>query len=65
MARASRSRRPGRPEPYELGRRLAALLKGRTVTRVVRADATALVVDLTDGTRLLVSAPTRLDISVT
>jgi hypothetical protein len=65
MSSTSRSRRPGRPEPDDLTRRLAALLEGLTVARVIRADATGLVVDMTDGTRLLVSAPTGLDISVT
>lgn len=65
MSSTSRSRKPVRPEPDDLARRLAALLEGLTVARVVRADGAGLVIDMTDGTRLLVSAPTGLDISVT
>jgi hypothetical protein len=65
MSGTSRSRKPGRPEPDELARRLATLLEGLTIARIVRADATGLVIDMADGTRLLVSAPTGVDISVT
>jgi hypothetical protein len=49
----------------DLARRLASLTTGLTVARVLKADDRELVVEFEDGTRLLVRADERLDISVT
>jgi len=49
----------------DLARRLASLTAGLTVARVLKADDRELVVEFEDGTRLLVRADQRLDISVT
>lgn len=59
-----RSPTPGTPPPPDLPRRLAPLLEGLTGSRVVRADGSDLVIDMTDGTRLVVHAAEGLDISV-
>ena len=48
-----------------LARRLSALTEGLTVAKVLKADDRELVVEFADGTRLLVRADERLDISVT
>ena len=64
MSGTSRSPTPGTPPPPDLPRRLAPLLEGLTVSRVVRADGSDLVIDMTDGTRLVVHAAEGLDISV-
>jgi hypothetical protein len=45
-------------------RRLGSLLEGLTIGRIVRADGSDLVIDMTDGTRLVVHAAEGLDISV-
>jgi hypothetical protein len=49
----------------DLARRLSALIDGRTVAKILRADDRELVVEFTDGTRLFATADERLDISVT
>jgi hypothetical protein len=49
----------------DLARRLASLTAGLTVARVLKADDRELVMEFEDGTRLLVRADQRLDISVT
>lgn len=59
-----RSRKP-KPRPEDLARRLSALTAGLTVAKVLKADVRELVVEFEDGTRLLVKAHERLDISVT
>ncbi|HET7607789.1 MAG TPA: hypothetical protein VFL84_03870 [Gammaproteobacteria bacterium] len=45
--------------------RLASLAVGLAVARVLKADERELVVEFEDGSRLLVRADERLDISVT
>jgi hypothetical protein len=42
-----------------------ALTEGLTVAKVLKADDRELVIEFADGTRLLVRADERLDISVT
>lgn len=65
MATADRSgsTKPKGGEP--LARRVGALVEGLTVARVLRADERELVLEMTDGTRLLVRAGGGLEISVT
>jgi hypothetical protein len=59
-----RSRKP-KTRPDDPVRRLGALLGGLTVAKILKADERELVVEFADGTRLLVKADERLDISVT
>jgi hypothetical protein len=49
----------------DLVRQLNALTAGLTVGKVLKADDRELVVEFTDGTRLLVRTGEELDISVT
>ena len=48
-----------------LARRVGALVEGLAIARVLRADERELVLQMTDGTRLLVRAEGGIDISVT
>jgi hypothetical protein len=48
-----------------MAHRLAALIEGLIVAKVLKADARELVLEFADGTRLIVHAAERLDISVT
>jgi glucose-6-phosphate-specific signal transduction histidine kinase len=61
----SRSQQTDPSGSSDLLHRLAGMLEGLTIERVVRADGNDLVIDMTDGTRLIVNAPEKLDISVT
>ena len=61
---AGAGRKP-KPRSEDLVRRLSALTAGLTVTKVLKADDHELVIEFADGTRLLVKADERLDISVT
>lgn len=49
----------------ELARRTGALVEGLSIARVLKADEHELVIELSNGTRLLVRTDGRLDISVT
>jgi hypothetical protein len=62
---ASIRSRKSKPRPGDLVRRLSALTAGLTVAKVLKADDRELVIEFADGTRLLVKADERLDISVT
>ena len=64
MAAAARSRKP-KSRPDELARRIGALTEGLVVDKVLKADSRELVIEFADGTRLVVRADERLDISVT
>jgi hypothetical protein len=64
MAASPRPKRP-KSRPENLVKRLNALTTGLTVSRVLRADNRELVIELSDGTRLLVKGEQQLDISVT
>ena len=57
--------RKSKQRPNDLARRLAALIEGRTVAKVLRLDDRELAVEFDDGTRLFANADERLDISVT
>ena len=62
---ASVRARKTKPQTADLARRLESLTAGLAVARVLKADDRELVVEFEDGTRLLVRADQRLDISVT
>ena len=64
MAASVRSKKP-RNRPDELARRIGALTEGLVFEKVLKADSRELVIEFADGTRLLVRADERLDISVT
>jgi hypothetical protein len=64
MAASVRSRKP-KSRPDELARRIGALTEGLVLDKVLKADSRELVIEFADGTRLLVRADGRLDISVT
>jgi hypothetical protein len=64
MAASARPRKP-KSRPEDLVKRLNALTTGLTVSRVLKADDRELVIELSDGTRLLVKGEQPLDISVT
>jgi len=49
----------------DLARRIGALTEGLVLEKILKADARELVIEFADGTRLLVRAGARLDISVT
>ena len=54
-----------RKSPKELSARLAKLLAGREVSRIMRADKTELAIEFDDGTRLFARVSgDELDISV-
>ena len=59
------ARRKPKPRSEDLVRRLSALTAGLTVAKFLKADDHELVIEFADGTRLLVKADERLDISVT
>jgi hypothetical protein len=48
-----------------LARRIGALTEGLVIDKVLKADSRELAIEFADGTRLLVRADGRLDISVT
>jgi hypothetical protein len=64
MSGTPRSPTSGTNPPPDMPRRLGSLLEGLTIGRIVRADGSDLVIDMTDGTRLVVHAAEGLDISV-
>ena len=64
MPSSVRPRKP-RARQDDLIRRLTALTTGLTVAKVLKADERELVIEFEDGTRLLVRADQRLDVSVT
>ena len=64
MAASARVRK-AKARPADLAARLASLTVGLTVARVLEAGDRELVVEFEDGSRLLVRADERLDISVT
>lgn len=64
MASTARPRK-ARQRQDDIARRLSALVEGRNVSKVLRADDRELVIEFADGTRLLVRNGERLDISVT
>ena len=64
MTASARSRK-SKPSSEDLARRLSALTAGLTVAKVLKANDRELVIEFADGTRLLVKANERLDISVT
>ena len=64
MATSARSKKPkGRPD--DLARRIGVLTEGLVLHKILKADAHELVIEFADGTRLLVRADGRLDVSVT
>lgn len=56
-----------KPSPdQDMAKRLAGLVAGRTITRVKRADAQEIALELDDGSRIFVrTGAGGLDISVT
>jgi hypothetical protein len=64
MAASGRSKKP-KSRPDDLARRIGALTEGLMLDKIVKADSRELVIEFADGTRLLVRADGRLDISVT
>jgi hypothetical protein len=64
MAASVRSKKP-RSRPDDLVRRIGALTEGLVLQKILKADSRELVIEFADGTRLLVHADGRLDISVT
>ena len=64
MAASARSKKH-KARPDDLARRVGALTEGLVLEKVIKADSRELVIEFADGTRLLVRADNRLDISVT
>ena len=64
MAASVRSKKP-KTRPDDLARRIGALTEGLVIDKVLKADLRELAIEFADGTRLLVRADGRLDISVT
>jgi hypothetical protein len=64
MGASIRSKKP-KSRPENLARRIGALTEGLVLDKVLQADSRELVLEFADGTRLLVRADGRLDISVT
>jgi hypothetical protein len=64
MAASARSKK-SKARPDELARRIGALTEGLVIDKILKADSRELVIELSDGTRLLVRAAEGLDISVT
>ncbi len=60
-----KSRENWQQPPEDLTRRIGALVEGLSIARVLKADEHEIVVELSDGTRLLVRTTGQLDISVT
>ena len=48
-----------------MARRIGALTEGLVLDKIVKADSQELVLEFADGTRLLVRADGRLDVSIT
>jgi hypothetical protein len=65
MAAPEGSRKSRQRPPEDLARRIGALVEGLSIARVLKADEHEIVIELSDGTRLLVRTERRLDISVT
>ena len=65
MAAPERSRKGRQQRTDDLARRIGALVEGLLIVRVLKADDHEVVVELSDGTRLLVHTDGQLDISVT
>lgn len=66
MTAPERSRKKDRQlRSDDLARRIGALVEGLSIVRVLKADDHEVVVELSDGTRLLVRTEGQLDISVT
>ena len=65
MAAPEQSKKVRRQRTENLARRIGALVEGLTIARILQADDREIVVELSDGTRLLVRTDGRLDISVT
>jgi hypothetical protein len=57
--------RKSKARQEDLARRVGALTEGLVVRKVLKADDRELVIEFADGTRLLVRADERLDVSVT
>lgn len=53
------------PHVDNLARRIGALVEGLSIAQILKADDHELVIELSDGTRLLVRAEGHLDISIT
>ena len=64
MAATVRSKKT-KNRPDDLARRIGTLTEGLVVEKILKADSRELVIEFADGTRLLVRADERLDISVT
>ena len=64
MPASARSKKP-KSRPDDLARRIGALTEGLVLDKILKADSRELVIEFADGTRLLVRADSRLDISVT
>ena len=65
MTAPEQSKKVRRQRTENLARRIGALVEGLTIARILQADDREIVVELSDGTRLLVRTDGRLDISVT
>jgi hypothetical protein len=65
MAVPDGSRKNRQRPPEDLARRIGALVEGLSIVRVLKANGHEVVVELSDGTRLLVRTNGQLDISVT
>ncbi len=65
MAAPEESRKNRQRPPEDLARRIGTLVEGLSIVRVLKADDHEVVVELSDGTRLLVRTEGQLDISVT
>jgi hypothetical protein len=65
MAAPERSGKGRQQPPEDLARRVGALVEGLAIVRVLKADDREVVIELSDGTRLICRADGRLDISVT
>ena len=64
MAASVRSKKP-KSRPDDLARRIGAQTEGLVLDKILKADSRELVIEFADGTRLLIRADGRLDISVT
>ncbi len=64
MAASVRSKKSKAPRD-DLARRIGTLTEGLVLQKVLKADSRELVIEFTDGTRLLARADGRLDVSVT
>ncbi len=65
MTTPEQSKKVRRHRTEHLARRIGALVEGLTIARILQADDHEIVVELSDGTRMLVRTDGRLDISVT